>query len=171
MSPASPSEKTMGLGISFYDEKLGFFIKFLKTLKIPYFPCVLYRKPYSKYHENTWNSMDLETVFFRRKSKFPAPLFFGMAVLGWFQPSIPMQLNFQFRGLSIDFSGFTPYCALLVREQVLGAESDGGIAKLGSHDRMKSVWKKFPVSPMIFMRSKDDFASENLSETVHFARS
>ena len=30
-----------------------------------------------------------------------------------------MQLNFQFRGLGIDFSGFAPYCALLVREQVL----------------------------------------------------
>ena len=82
-------------------------------------PCIFYRKPYSKYHENTWNFMDLEIVFFGCKSKFPAPLFFGMAVLGWFQPSIPMQLNFQFRGLSIDFLDFTPYCALHVREQVL----------------------------------------------------
>ena len=38
-----------------------------------------------------------------------------------------MQLNFQFRGLSIDFSGFTPYCALLVREQVLEPRASGNI--------------------------------------------
>ena len=141
MSSASPTEKTMGLGISFYDGNLGFFIKFLKILKMHYFPCIFYRKPYSKYHENTWNFMDLEIVFFGCKSKFTAPLFLGMAVLGWFQPSIPMQLNFQFRGLSIDFSGFTPYCTLIKFTcQRTGLATQVGPCHIWNYTRQNKDW-------------------------------